>query len=88
MWDIFDRKHEKLTAVIGQRDWQNIPRAVEIRNQLVHGHRVFGLPYCDTFVAYVVAALQKLHTEVTQRYGSDPWDKIKVWRTPKLPWLP
>lgn len=87
IWEIFDKDHQKLPAIVGARDWQNIPKAVEARNQLVHGHKVFGLSYCETLTAYVMTALQKLHAEVVERYGLDPWDKIKVRRKPQLQWL-
>ncbi len=87
IWDIFDRDHETLANVIGQRDWQHIPKAVTARNELVHGHRVFSLADCETMASHVMAGLQKLHSEVTKRYGQDPWAKVKVRRKPQLQWL-
>lgn len=87
IWDIFDRDHETLVQVIGERVWQHIPKAVAARNDLVHGHRVFSLADCEMMASQVVAGLQNLHSEVTKRYGQDPWAKVKVRRKPQLQWI-
>ena len=87
MWDIFDRGHESLVTIIGERDWQHIPPAVKARNEFVHGLRVYNLAECEAMAGHVVTGLQKLHAKVTERYGRDPWEKIKTRRKPQLQWL-
>jgi hypothetical protein len=64
MWDIFDHQHRTLNAMIGNNEWQHVPRAVEMRNKMVHGQQVFKAKDCDTYAKHVLAALKKLHREV------------------------
>jgi hypothetical protein len=87
MWDVFDKDHKKLPEIVGQRIWQHVPSAVEKRNQLVHGLKTFKLSECDASAAQVISALQALHADVLNRYGGDPWAKLKGRKTPKLQWL-
>jgi hypothetical protein len=84
IWEIFDRNHETLVETIGEAHWQHIPAAVTARNQLVHGQKVFGLAHCDRLANQVLTALTRLHAQTTNRYGRDPWEKIKVRLTARL----
>jgi hypothetical protein len=87
MWDIFDRHHRKLEMMIGNNEWQHVPKAVEMRNKLVHGRQVFKAQNCDAHTKHVLAALRKLHREICSDYGSDPWTVLKARKKSKLQWL-
>jgi hypothetical protein len=87
MWDIFDRQHRTLHSMIGNNEWQHVPKAIEMRNKLVHGQQVFRAKNCDTYTRHVLAALKKLHREVCSDYCSDPWTVLKARKKPQLQWL-
>jgi hypothetical protein len=87
MWDIYDRKFEKLSTILGQPLWTHMNRAVEMRNQMVHGNRVFDLNVCENYTVHVVEALEQLHKEITRRFERDPWQKMKIRKVPQLSWL-
>jgi hypothetical protein len=86
MWDIFDRQHRTLQLMIGNNEWQHVPKAVEMRNRLVHGQQVFKAQNCDAYTKHVLAALKKLHREIRSDYGSDPWTVLKDRKKSKLQW--
>ena len=87
MWDIFDRQHRTLQLMIGNNEWQHVPKAVEMRNRLVHGQQVFKAQNCDAYTKHVLAALKKLHREILSDYCSDPWTVLKARKKSKLQWL-
>jgi hypothetical protein len=87
MWDIFDRQHRTLQLTIGNNEWQHVPKAVEMRNRLVHGQQVFKAQNCDAYTKHVLAALKKLHREIRSDYGTDPWTVLKARKKSKLQWL-
>jgi hypothetical protein len=60
MWDLFDKEYRTLPVFVGNQDWQNIPTAVDMRNKLVHGAKVYKLTECKIFADHVLAALKKL----------------------------
>jgi cobalamin-dependent methionine synthase I len=72
-WPVFERQHRTLQEIIDQ-NWQQIPEAKKMRNNLVHGIKVYDLEDCRTKASAVLAALRTLHAYVMQDYGSDPWN--------------
>ncbi|WP_067219109.1 hypothetical protein [Stappia indica] len=72
-WPVFERQHRSLPEILDQ-NWQPIPNAKKMRNDLVHGIKVYDLEDCRIMASAVLTALRALHTFVTQDYGSDPWD--------------
>jgi hypothetical protein len=86
MWDVFDRRHQTLNVMVGNTEWQHIPKAVEMRNKLVHGQRVFNRRNCDAYTKHVLVMLRKLHREVRSDYGYDPWTVMPSRKKPRLSW--
>lgn len=87
MWDLFDKDFRTLPAFIGNQHWQYIPKAVEMRNKLVHGVQVYKLSECKLFVTHVLSALKQLRATVQAEYRRDPWVRMTGKRTPRLQWL-
>jgi hypothetical protein len=87
MWDVFDKEHQSLPNFIGQQTWRHVPEAVDMRNHLVHGQEVYSLAKCETYARHVVAALSKLHGQISTNYGHDPWAKLTARKVSKLPWM-
>jgi len=86
-WDIFEKDHRPIHDLVGNDKWQFLPRAVEMRNRLVHGVEVFKLAECELFTGHVLKALQQLHTRIAEEYGRDPWSRMSGRRSPALQWV-
>jgi hypothetical protein len=86
MWDLFDKDYQTLQQFIGNDKWQYIPQAVQMRNKMVHGIRVYDLEKCSVYANQVVAALRQLRAAIQDQYGYDPWKKIRGKRIPRLQW--
>jgi hypothetical protein len=86
-WPIFEKHHRGLSTVIGNRLWQHIRKAVKMRNDLVHGNRVYPLDDCRSYAEHVVSSLRYLHSRMLEDLRRDPWSKLPVRRKPQLPWF-
>ncbi|MDX0973240.1 hypothetical protein GOL21_26555 [Sinorhizobium medicae] len=84
-WPVFDREHRTLAAILGN-NWQSIPAAKSMRNDLVHGTKVYDLEECQDKAKKVLIALRMLHSFVKQDYGSDPWN-AQTRPKAKLQWV-
>lgn len=87
LWPIFDKSYRGLPDFVGNKHWQNLPKAVEMRNKMVHGSNVYKLSKCKEMADHVLGALSQLRTKVLAEYGRDPWERIGGRRKPKLQWL-
>lgn len=88
LFDVFDRDHRTLSAVIGNAEWQYVPKAVEMRNKLVHGQRVYDRDECRMYASQTVKALSTLHKAICADYGIDPWTTLAGRRVSRLGWNP
>jgi hypothetical protein len=86
-WDIFEKSHRGLPAFIGNADWQFVPEAFSMRNNLVHGHKVYKLTDSEDYAKRVLRALKRLHANVKKDFGKDPWVRISGRIKPKLQWM-
>lgn len=86
MWNLFEKDHRTLPALIGDSNWQAVPRAVEMRNKLVHGAKVFKLADCKNRAELVLNAIRVLRERAIAEYGLDPWQQITGWRRRGLTW--
>lgn len=87
MWPLFDQTYRGLPEVLGNDKWNWVPRAVEMRNSMVHGTRVYKLAECKGVAKYVMSALKALRERATAECGRDPWSRIVGRRNPRLQWL-
>lgn len=83
-WDVFDRRHRTLPSIL-QAEWSNVKQAKKMRNDLVHGNKVFDLAECQSKATEVLIAIRKLHAFIVEDYGSDPWQKQPAHRA-RLDW--
>ncbi|MET3648948.1 hypothetical protein [Phyllobacterium ifriqiyense] len=85
IWPVFERKHRPLPSILGNV-WEPIPKAKSMRNDLVHGNKVYDLDECQNKAKEVLAALRALHAFIKQDYGSDPWKEQPRPKT-NLQWV-
>lgn len=86
MWDLFDKDYRTLPTFIGNQHWQPIPNAIKMRNDLVHGAKIYKLADCNSSAHHVLSALKELRQNVQAEYGRDPWQRIRGKRAPRLQW--
>ena len=91
-WELYDPRNRKLTTVIAPVDWQTFREAAEMRNQLVHGTRVYDLAECRNRAASVLSALSSVKTALDREYGYSGWTphsvrrKAQLHNSPKVTW--
>jgi hypothetical protein len=78
VWECFDPKSEKLSAFTREATLQTIAEAQKMRNELVHGSKVFDLDHCKRETERTLEALRDLRNTFRKRYGYDGWTKIKL----------
>lgn len=77
-WEIYDPRHRKLAQLITKADWDIFTRAAQMRNELVHGVRVYDLVECRAQTAAVLAALHRLKALLDQEYGYSGWERARI----------
>jgi hypothetical protein len=85
LWPCFSRNHETLPVFIGA-SWQHVPSAVDMRNKLVHGERVFKLTDCEAAANQVLTALLAFRAKLQVQMQFDGWSRVPARRKGKLPW--
>ncbi|MBT9456713.1 MAG: hypothetical protein IV097_08830 [Burkholderiaceae bacterium] len=84
VWECFDPKHEKLSAFIPKASLDKIKVAQEMRNNLVHGKRVYALAECEAVAKDVLVELEVVRKAFESRYGYDGWSTVKSRKRSKL----
>jgi hypothetical protein len=84
VWECFDPKHEKLSMFIPKKSLDKIKAAQEMRNDLVHGKRVYGLAVCEAMARDVLLELEVVRKAFENRYGYDGWSTVKSRKRSKL----
>jgi hypothetical protein len=77
VWECFDPVHERLSDFVAPTTLQVIAEAQRMRNELVHGSKVFALNRCKHEAERVLKALTELRATFKSRYGYDGWSKIR-----------
>ncbi|MCH2457584.1 MAG: hypothetical protein MK186_06005 [Henriciella sp.] len=83
-WEIFEPQHRKLPDIIGPPNWAVIQKTSEMRNQLVHGTRVFELKTCRSQTSDTLTALDNTKLSFSSNYGFDGWTNISSRKVSKL----
>lgn len=84
VWSCFDPWGDSLPDIIGNAHWQHIRSAVTMRNQLVHGARVYSLDECKKMAENILELVDQAVLSFEARYGFDGWKKISIRRKPTL----
>jgi len=72
-WRYYDPQHSKLVQVIGNPDWQLLTTGANMRNQLVHGIRVYKVAACVQHTQAMLDALARVKRGLDKRYGYSGW---------------
>ena len=78
IWPIFEPNNRKLPDIIGNTYWQHIGKAVKMRNNLVHGARVYNLAECMDTANQIVTLLDKTVDVFQKEYNYDGWSRVSV----------
>ena len=72
-WRYYDPRHATLPQVIGNQDWQVFTTGADMRNQLVHGTRVYTSAACVQQTNAMVEALKRVKRALDDQYGYSGW---------------
>jgi len=78
VWHCFDPQHEKLSGFLPQATLQAISETQTMRNQLVHGAKVFRLDLFEQEAERALKALDTLRNTFNNRYSFDEWSQVKA----------
>lgn len=87
LWPCFEKHHRDLQEMIKEARWQHILQAFTMRNDLVHGTKVYNLTECETYTTHVLGALDELQGVLKKEIGFDGWSTTRRRNKPKLAWL-
>ncbi|WEK43282.1 MAG: hypothetical protein P0Y64_18505 [Candidatus Sphingomonas colombiensis] len=91
-WELYDPRHRKLTTLIQAADWKSFKDAVEMRNNLVHGVRVYNLSDCQRQATETLNALNNAKSFLNGEYGYSGWTTAsrritgRLHQDPKISW--
>jgi hypothetical protein len=83
-WEFFEPNHKKLTDIVDAKDWEVIARCSSMRNQLVHGIKVYKLDLCKEETKNVLKSLKKIKKTLEDNYGYSGWSLMKIRKESKL----
>lgn len=83
-WEAFDPQHRKLPLIVGQQNWQVIMQTAQMRNDLVHGTRVYPTAECRSQTNSALTVLSAIKTNFDEIYGYSGWSKVRTRKSSKL----
>ena len=83
-WECFDPNNKKLSEIIKQKDIKIISDAQTVRNDIVHGKRVFTKKAYRENIELLLPTLETIRHTLEQKYGFDGWSKIRGRRISTL----
>lgn len=93
-WEYYDPRHRSLMEIVNQADWNVCKRLASMRNDLVHGVKVYKLATCAIETAAGLTALDNLKTALETEYGYSGWTRGRARRSstlhtdPAITWTP
>jgi len=78
IWSCFDPNGKNLPEIIGNKHWQHINKAVKMRNDLVHGTRVYNLNLCKEMAENILELLDQSVASFNAEYGYDGWSRVSI----------
>lgn len=76
-WEFYEPDHKKLTDIISSHDWQVIANCASMRNQLVHGIKVYNLDLCKDETKNVIKSLKNIKKNLEDYYGYSGWKLMR-----------
>lgn len=78
LWPCFDPDHAKLPEIIGNAHWQHLAKVVKMRNNLVHGSKVYKLSECKAEAVKMLSLLDQTVDSFNSKYSYDGWSRVAV----------
>ena len=76
-WGLYDPQNRNLVDLIGNDNWQVIKDGSKMRNDLVHGIKVYGRTKCRHQAESIIVALDNVKGCFDNIYGYSGWKKYK-----------
>ena len=86
-WPVLNETTEHCLSLLENNVWQHVPEAVTMRNNLVHGSRVYKLSHCRDKAIRVKKAIEVLRDTAMRDLGCDPWRQLPRKKKTCLVWL-
>ena len=83
-WEFYAPEHRQLIKVIKKDDWNVIKNASKIRNDLVHGVRVYKRSFLREETEKTLSAITNIEKTFRDIYGYGGWTTPKARRISKL----
>jgi hypothetical protein len=82
-WEFYDPEHKKLVDILG-KDWQVVINCANMRNNLVHGIKVYKLDLCKEETKNVLASLKNIKKTFEDNYGYSGWTPMTIRKKSRL----
>lgn len=76
-WSFYEPSNKTLVEIIGNPDWTILKNAARMRNDLIHGVRVYKLAACVENATKVLTVLDSVVLSFKKKYGYDGWSARK-----------
>ena len=83
-WSLYDPQERRLPEIVGQQHWTLLQQVSQMRNELVHGRRVYGLEKCRKQTDEVLVILDDIKQTFDEMYGYSGWTKHKSRKRSRL----
>jgi len=83
-WEIYDPLHRKLAELLPAGDWEVIKKAAGMRNEIVHGAKVYEAKSCKIPATSVIKALKSIKKYFNAEYGYCGWTIAKARKRSRL----
>ena len=83
-WFIYEPNHKTLVEIIGHSEWTQICTLSKMRNQLIHGVRVYEEEECKKQTEQLLFILDNLKQKLDEVYGYSGWARLSLRKKSKL----
>jgi len=84
VWECCDPNGKGLPEIINSEHWQYANKAVEMRNNLVHGSGVYNSLKCKEMTENVIKLLDQTVISFETEYGYNGWHRVSIRRKSTL----
>ena len=77
-WAFYDPQHRSLTELLPPIHWQTVQTAVQMRNDMVHGERVYKTQQCIDSAEAVLVAIKEFMRTFDREYNYSGWTKHRT----------
>lgn len=83
-WIFYDLDNRRLVDIIGQNNWNKIKDFSRMRNELIHGKRVYNREKCRTSTEELLTILNEVKKKLGTVYGFSGWERLTARHKSKL----